>query len=283
MQDSKPKTKGKFLALEPWEQYQYRYALILEYRSDRAYRNIIEQDLKPLWHSLPASEYVTPAHPDFEGDPLPFNLWQCENRLLYGDSNPRLRLYVDKLYTVVRTRMCLARGAEPARWAAGFVHAEVTAGEYGPFDPGVGMSYRTFEAALKLEVSPARAHVRMVQRYDPTSPSMEPTNREHELGSRHIEAARGYSFEEWDQLEAQMLDLYRAWATNMRAFWGKNYQYRYAGTVEEKRNDIHRLFLYLFKGETIDIVDRVIRLRLQRLAKSLEIDLPKHAQKRRPK
>lgn len=145
------------------------------------------------------------------------------------------------------------------------------------------MFYRTFEAALKLEVSPARARVRLVQPYDPASPNMEPTNKEYEIGSRHIEATRWNSFEEWDPLEAQVLDLYRAWAANMRAFWGKHYQYRYAGTMEEKRNDIHRLFLYLFKRETIDIIDRAIHLRLQRLAKSLEIDLPKHAQKRRRK
>lgn len=300
MQESKPKAKGKFLALEPWEQYQYRYALILEYRADRAYQHIIERELKPLWRALPASAYVvTPPEPralpaseyrtpptllpGFDPAPLPLDWWGLKNRLFYGDPNPRLAEYIDAVDNFVRSRMRLTQGGEPAYWAVEFVHAEITAGEYGPLDPSTGMNYRIFEATIRLAVSPARASVRLTVPYDPASEGREPTGREHEFGGWNLEAARWNSFEEWDQLEALVLELYRAWAANMRAFWGQHYQYRYAGTMEERHKDIQRLFRYLFHRDVIDIIDRANRLRMKRMADTLMIDLPKHAQKRRPK
>ncbi len=256
-----------------------RAGLVAHYRADTRFHHLALRHLRPLWRAARGA-VMDCCHSDPQANRFPIGEDRPE-RLGYrwlafwcqrGLAPPTLAAYVAGMDDSLRV-MGLVHEGQPAEWAATFVHQAVVGQPWtrllytdDDFEP---MSY-----SLRLYIYPheARVWATVGNDWQYKGPGRE---------AIFIPGEVGIAFDRWADLEVEAVAVLRAWFATVRRALEAEFPLRNEASLAQQESDLLPLYRHLFHHASIP--DRADRERLRRLARLIEVDFPRRAQKHAPK
>jgi hypothetical protein len=250
-----------------------RRELLRLFAESRRYKQIVAQDLRPLWNALRRYDEVLAMRPAFGeiGDRADDQEWEEAE---YGTPRDQsLARYVGKLRSVVSDAMGLMWKGALCEWAADFVHVGIV-GSAVPLFANFGLpmmpafAYPSPAEAATLEITVSHSHARLRTRTTDESANSERV--------QEIDPANLFAFDEWEELRHTAHDMIDEQIDLMRiALTSTHGSYSNTARFRQQHDDVATLFAYLFSGIPLPTTDRALRERLRALARLVEIDFPR--------
>lgn len=238
-----------------------RDGLIQRFRDDARYKNIIRQDLMPLWKATTASGLWT-------GNP-PLTIHDLLDRLHdYPLTGARSALvpqrYVQVLAKTVGRTMGLTSHGFPADWALRTVHDDVIGRPRRGHLLTVSPRVTDDDLSLSLDMTPNA----IASRFFGGVGATETRNEDYDFSRFGV----GYGTEHWAALGQTAYLVIDQAITQMRQLIDLRYPARNSAAIDGWERDLDALFGVLFHHERP--TNRALTVRLRHLWERLEIDSP---------
>lgn len=238
-----------------------RTGLIQRFRDDARYKNIVRQDLSPLWNAATASGLWT-GNP-----PLTFHdvLDRLHDYHVPGaQSTLAPERYVRRLTRTVGHTMGLTSHRFPSDWALRSVHDDVIGQPRRGHLLMVSPRISDDDISLSLDMTPNFISTRFFGGQG----AVETRTLDYDLSHYGV----GYGTEHWAALGKSAKLVIEQAISEIRDLIDRRYPARNSATIDGWERDLDVLFAVLFRNERPNV--RAVDVRLRRLCEHLEIDSP---------